>query len=275
MKTKRQKSRLTRRICEGVLYTIRIVLGILSWTGLFVLWDKNQSRLVVIAGFTAFIGVFGVVLLEKIFKIHCSLLVDICIARDLFCAIILGEACQVYRYVTGYDKIRHGLGAFQFSILGYGIFRYFLGKTNKGKYQDALAIVFGVFFGIAIECRWERYEWCRDRWAGVDRQKYVPEDFEYSRLPNGDLDRTKITPEQVLAFYTTREGRQFALRDTMGDIVADTVGGIRAGIARTLAFKFRPSWKGRLIVSKEDFIKEETEKAKDAARTDPSEKSNE
>lgn len=274
MKITRPKSRLLLIIAETVLYSIRELLGILSRNGVCILWDKNQSRLVIIGARTAFLGVFGVILIEKIFKVHCSILVDICIALDLFCAIILGEACQVYRFVKGYDKIRHGMGALQFSILGYGIFRYFLGKTNKGKYQDLFAIIFGVFFGIAIECRWERYEWCRDRWTGVDRQKYVPEDFEYSRLPNGDLDRTKITPEQVLAFYTTREGREFALRDTMGDIVADTLGGILAGLSRRLAFHFKPAWRGRLIISRQDYFLEERER-KTAEKEEKNEKSNE
>ena len=113
-------------------------------------WAWRSFSLVIIGARTAFLGVFGVILIEKIFKVHCSILVDICIALDLFCAIILGEACQVYRFVKGYDKIRHGMGALQFSILGYGIFRYFLGKTNKGKYQDLFAIIFAFLLGLPV-----------------------------------------------------------------------------------------------------------------------------
>ena len=77
MKITRPRSRLLLIIAETVLYSIRALLGILSRNGVCILWDKNQSRLVIIGARTAFLGVFGVILIEKIFKVHCSILVDI------------------------------------------------------------------------------------------------------------------------------------------------------------------------------------------------------
>lgn len=236
---------------QTALYAALLFCGILCITGHAVFWDYNQAKIIIIASCSAFLGVYGPLLVEKIFRIHLSFLVDLIIALDMFGAIVLGESLQVYRQLHGYDKFMHFSGAFQLTIAGYAIFYFFLSSTNKGKYQMVFALLFGFFFGVCCECLWELYEYTFDYFSNVDMQKYRPDEFTDHIDDNGNIillpNENGVDPKAIVEYYSTKAGMEFALHDTMMDIVADALGGVASVIFCSLLFKWKPELQSRLV----------------------------
>lgn len=245
---------------EACAYLLIAILSILSITGQVSYWDQMQSKTILVASVACFLGVFATTIAEKVTRFRFSILVDICIAVDLFLSIIVGECFQGYYKIPAYDKILHFIGTLQIAILGYAIAKYFLRKHSTSKKQLVMALFFAFFFAIAIEALWELYEWGADSLFGTNMQKYIPDQF----LDN--LDENMRIPEslydELIAFYSTKEGYHYAIMDTMGDVVADTLGSLTGVVSMYFVFVKHEELQDRLIYVEGEFssLAEEGEK---------------
>ena len=229
---------LFRRIfypIEALVYFVLMVLAGTTICGATHYWDITQAQTITIATASGIVGIFAPVLVEKLFKIKFSHLIDILIAVDLFAAIILGEALTFYYYFPGMDKIFHFCATAELALGGYVLAKYFLGKTNKGKHHVLFALIFAFFFAIAFQAFWELYEFTFDQIAGTNMQKYIPSEF-YDRI---DADGVlQLSQEEIAAFFSQFGGYHFALEDTMYDIVADCLGALTGCVGCAVLFHF-------------------------------------
>ena len=92
---------------ESTVYFILLVLAITTVAGSTHYWDATQATTIIIAAATGMVGIWCPPLVEKLFKLKFSHLIDIIIAVDLFAAVVLGEACTFYYRFQGMDKFFH------------------------------------------------------------------------------------------------------------------------------------------------------------------------
>lgn len=229
---------------ESTVYFILLVLAITTVAGSTHYWDATQATTIIIAAATGMVGIWCPPLVEKLFKLNFSHLIDIIIAVDLFAAVVLGEACTFYYRFQGMDKFFHFFATAELALGGYVVAKYILAKTNKGTHQVALALVFGFFFAVAFEAAWEVYEFAYDTLAGTNMQKYIPP--EYYELLDEDGNLT-LSMEEIANFYRTFEGYHYALDDTMYDILADVGGGLFGCLSCAVVFHFYPQLQDKII----------------------------
>lgn len=231
-------------IIEEITYFTLLIFAVTTYCGATSYWSHAQSKIVMVASCSAIVGILCVPIVEKILKIKFSIFVDICIAVDLILSIILGEASNVYYRVQNYDKFLHFMGTLQFAVLGYSLSKFFLRETNKGSHQLFFSLMFGFFFAVAIEAMWEVYEFSFDSLCGTNMQKYIPDEFISCVDEKGNYT---CSDEEIAAFYATKEGHQFAVMDTMYDIICDTCGSLTGILICGLIFKFKPSLQDEII----------------------------
>ena len=118
----------------------------------------------------------------------------------LFCAIYLGEVRNFYYIIPHWDTILHAfsgamLGAFGFTLVNI------LNDSERVKVtlSPAFIALFAFCFAVAVGAVWEIYEFSGDELFGLNMQKF--------RLSDG----TELIGHK-------------ALRDTMKDIIIDTIG---------------------------------------------------
>lgn len=229
---------------ESLVYAILFVLGVTSLVGATHYWDPTQSTTILIACGTGIVGIYAPVLIERLFHIKFSHLIDCIIAVDLFASVVLGEALTFYYRFEGMDKVFHFFATAELALGGYVLAKYFLKKTNKGTHQVLLALVFAFFFSVAFQAVWELYEFTYDSIVGTNMQKYIPEEFYQMLDENGVL---QMSDEQIADFFRQFSGYHFALEDTMYDIVADILGGLTGCLSCSVVFHFYPQLQDRII----------------------------
>jgi hypothetical protein len=107
----------------------------------------------------------------------------------IFLAMFLGKVCGFYKRFYYWDKFLHLASGMILACIGYLIFYKFTRKIDRKKLSPLLGVLFSLFFSISMAGVWEIYEFTTDQIFGLDSQKY-------------------------------------SLIDTMGDIIAGTIGGI-------------------------------------------------
>lgn len=234
---------------EELMYIILLVLAITTLAGATHYWDTTQATTIIVACSTGILGIFAPVLIEKLFHIKFSHLIDYIIAVDLFAAVVLGEACTLYYYFEGIDKIFHFFATAELALGGYVIAKHFLAKTNKGTHHVLFALVFAFFFAIAFQAIWELYEFTYDCIAGTNMQKYIPDAFYDLKDENGIL---QVSQEQLAEFFSQFSGYHFPLEDTMFDIVADCLGAFSGCVACGVVFRFYPQLQDRIVYRPEE-----------------------
>ncbi len=260
-----ERLNIPRIIIVGVqelTYVLLLILAITTFCGVTEYWGAQQARTVIIGACCGAVGIWGTTLVEKIFKVKIGLFVDIVILLDLFFSIVLGEACQVFLNVTGYDKILHAIGTAELALVGYVVAKFFLAKTNKGgSHQVVYALIFGFFFALGVQMLWELYEFSFDMIAGTNMQKYLPDQFQdYMDLTGSTWQiSSDITDEELLEFYRYFYGFHYAVEDTMFDVVADVVGATLGITATGLVFHFFPSLQDSLLREKNKVVEKEIE----------------
>lgn len=216
-------SRKVLIISQTFVYGLVFIISILCINGFVSYWDETQTKTILVASTTGLIAIWLTVILEKITDFRFSILVDSCIAADLFLSIIIGECCEGYYRIPYYDRVLHFIGTGQL----------------------ALSLVFGFFFAVAVESMWELYEWAADCLFGTNMQKFVPPEM----LPF--LDENLVFPEsmkdQIYEFYSKRDGYHYAIMDTMWDIVCDVLGAITFTIGNAVLMHQKPRYQDVII----------------------------
>lgn len=103
---------------------------------------------------TSAIGIWLLPVIQRIFKVHFSDLVDILVSIDIFAGVLLDEALTFYYRFPGIDKFYHFCATAQIALAGFLITRHFLLKHKTAK-TIALSLVFAFFFAVAVEAMWE------------------------------------------------------------------------------------------------------------------------
>lgn len=245
------KGRIIFLIGEELILGTVVVLAALNLGGVLDLWISSKASLIMAGCITGMVLPPFLPLVERILKIHFSLVVDVLIFVDLMLSCVLGEACNFYYSVPNWDKFLHFMGTAQLAIAGFAVFKLFLRKTNQGKYQDLFALIFGFFFAIGAEAIWEIYEFVMDVYTGSNMQKYVPESFlEYI----DEAGRWIGDPQVLVEFYSTREGLQYGVNDTMGDIIVDCLGALAGiGIFSALS-RYSPAFADSLVMTRSEYL---------------------
>jgi hypothetical protein len=120
----------------------------------------------------------------------------------LYCGIVLGEVHSFYYRIPQWDTILHTFSGVMLGALGYTLIS-FLNKTDSipMSLSPAFVAIFTFCFAVALGVLWEVYEFSIDSILHTNMQKFTLED-------GGSLSG------------------QAALRDTMKDLIVDSIGAL-------------------------------------------------
>ena len=107
----------------------------------------------------------------------------------IFLAMFLGKVCGFYREFYYWDKFLHLISGMILAYIGYLIFYKLTREIDRKRLNPLLGVLFSLFFSISMAGVWEIHEFATDQLFGLDSQKN-------------------------------------SLIDTMGDIIAGTIGGV-------------------------------------------------
>jgi hypothetical protein len=142
----------------------------------------------------------------------------------LYAAIFLGEVRSFYYRVPHWDLILHGfsglmLGALSFSLIS--LLNY--SESIRSHMSPAFVALFAFTFAVSMGVVWEVYEFAVDGIFGLNMQKHTLESGE------------------------PLVGRA-ALRDTMYDLIVDSIGATIMSIVGYISLKHRKGWISRMLV---------------------------
>lgn len=142
----------------------------------------------------------------------------------LYCAIYLGEVRSFYYAVPHWDTILHTFSGAMLGALGYS-FVDFLNESENVKFNlsPVFVAVFAFCFAVTLGVFWEIYEFSFDGILGLNMQKFA--------LENGTL----------------LMGRS-ALKDTMKDLIVDSLGAFVMSLIGYISLKYKKGWVEKLIL---------------------------
>lgn len=136
----------------------------------------------------------------------------------LYCAIFLGEVRSFYYKFKWWDSFLHGTSSLMLGFFGFMVITI-LNRDAKAlmNLSPFFVSLFAFCFAVSIGALWEIYEFTFDGLLGFNMQKFM--------LANGKM----------------LEGHD-ALRDTMKDIITDSLGALTATIIGYIGLKKNKTW---------------------------------
>ncbi len=136
----------------------------------------------------------------------------------LYCAIFLGEVRSFYYKFKWWDSFLHGTSSLMLGFFGFMVITI-LNRDAKAlmNLSPFFVSLFAFCFAVSIGALWEIYEFTFDGLLGFNMQKFM------------------------LADGTMLEGHK-ALRDTMKDIITDSLGALTATIIGYIGLKKNKTW---------------------------------
>ncbi len=234
----RKKKNLTKIISNVVLASFVIPLGFIIYkiiaapvsNDLHVanLKVKSDYVLMFIQCLLGIVALFIPSIISKKKKIMIPNTMYIVYVIFLYAAIFLGEVRDFYYRVPHWDTILHtfsgaGIGALGFSVVSL------LNKNENIKFNLSPFFVslFAFCFAVMVGVFWEIYEFSFDGFLGLNMQKFA--------LENGNL----------------LVGRM-ALKDTMKDLIVDTLGAFFMCFIGYVSLKYKKGWIDKLIIKTSD-----------------------
>lgn len=139
-------------------------------------------------------------LLAKRFKFEIPVVLYALFSIFLYCAIFLGEVRSFYYVIPYWDSILHCFSSLMLGFFGFMVITIINRNENTLFNLSPFFVAFFAFcFAVTIGSLWEIYEFTFDGLLGLNMQKFM------------------------LADGTMLVGRE-ALRDTMKDIIVDSIG---------------------------------------------------
>ena len=236
----------------------RIFIGItliLSVLGMFLVKDDSQrSRF----GFNAVQSLLFLVclmvpkFLEKRGKVNFSNVLLVIYLIVCICHFVLGEIFNFYVHVKGWDSILHTFTGATLAIVSFSIINLLNENDHiKGlKLSPLFVALFAVCFAVTIGVLWEVVEYFADALTGSNMQRYM-------NSASGEV------------FI----GRH-ALKDTMKDLMLDTIGASVFAIIGYFALKHEKNVFSKLSISKKEEVKEETSQIENQVEHNISEEEN-
>lgn len=136
----------------------------------------------------------------------------------LYCSIFLGEVADFYYNVPYWDSFLHWSSSLMLGFFGFMVITILNRDENTVMHLSPLFVcIFAFCFAVTVGALWEIYEFSFDGLLGLNMQK-----------------------------FKTVDGEEFvgraALRDTMKDIITDSVGALIAVIIGYFGLKKNPKW---------------------------------
>ena len=142
----------------------------------------------------------------------------------LYCAIFLGEVRSFYYNVPHWDTILHICSGAMLGALGFSMISVFNNTERIPLNLSPLFVaVFAFCFAIALGALWEIYEFAADILLGTNMQKFALDDGT-----------------QLIG--------QNALRDTMKDIIVDTLGAAVTSVIGYISVKYEKGWIEKMTI---------------------------
>lgn len=191
----------------NLFYNIgRILVGItfiLSVLGMFLVKDDSQRSRFAFNAIQSLLFLVCLMVprfLEKKAKVRFSNVLLIIYLVVCVSHFVLGEICQFYVKVKIWDSILHTFNGATLAILSFSIINV-LNENAKGvQLSPAFVAIFAVCFAVTIGVLWEVVEYFANQFTGSNMQRYM----------------NSVTLEPFV-------GRA-ALKDTMKDLMLDTIG---------------------------------------------------
>ena len=183
------------------------------------------------------LGIFAMLLpgmLTKKFKLEISGKIYYLYVFFLYAAIFLGEVREYYYKIPYWDIILHAFSSVMVGFLGFSLIDILNHNNNRVTLSPFFVAYFAFCFAVQVGVIWEIYEFSADGLFGTDMQKY------------------KLQGNMLLT------GRE-ALRDTMEDLIVDTIGAFFASSIGYISLKYKKGWINDLHIklkrNKEEMIK--------------------
>ena len=234
------KTEIKKKRGINLFYNInRILIGLIlisSVVGMFFVDDdSNRSRFAFVAVQSLLFLLCSFVphFLEKKAKLNFSNILLIIYLVVCICHFVLGEIFDFYVYAKGWDSILHTFTGATLAIVSFSVINI-LNENVKGvKLSPLFVAIFAVCFAVTIGVLWEVVEYFADEITGSNMQRYM----------------NSATKEQFI-------GRA-ALKDTMKDLMLDTIGATIFAIIGYFALKHEKNAFEIFTISKKENKKEE------------------
>lgn len=229
------KSRKTERFWETFLFltVLLTLLGSLVWVAVTMARapvETSEAHVRVKSDYVlmllqCLVGVLAMglpALLRKKWGLHIPSRMMILYVVFLYASIYLGEVRNFYYRIPHWDNILHGFSGLMLGALSFSVIRL-LNKSERVPLtlSPAFVAVFTFCFAVTVGVVWEVYEFAADGLLGTNMQKFGPWDGA--------------------AF----EGRA-ALRDTMIDLIVDSLGALVMALIGYVSLKFQKGWVEKL-----------------------------
>lgn len=187
-------------LSERITLTITFLLrAALVIAALLAIHGQNWSALFAAA------GAFGLTYVPRVLassiQVRLPLQFEAIITVFVYLSIFLGEVADYYHRFWWWDTVLHAGSAFAFGFAGFLIL-FLLQSRKKLQASPLLVSIFAFSFGLAIGALWEIFEYAMDTLFGLNMQKS-------------------------------------GLKDTMGDLIVDTIGAGVASFIGYLNLRFR------------------------------------
>lgn len=193
-------------------------------------YDKLKSDyvLMLLQCILGLIVMFLPSVLERRMKIQVPNMMYIMFLIFLYGAIYLGEVQSFYYKIQNWDMILHTFSGLMLGALGFSVVNL-LNRTEKVPVHlsPLLVAVFAFCFAVTLGVIWEVYEYTFDGVLHLNMQKFA--------VQNG----------------APLIGRE-ALKDTMGDLIVDTLGALVMAVIGYVSLKFHKGWVEKMLVRRGD-----------------------
>lgn len=173
------------------------------------------------------LGVFAVVLpdiLEKKIKLVIPSKMIIMYALFLYAAIYLGEVRNFYYNIPHWDTVLHTFSGGMLGTLGFSVI-VLLNKADKVpiNLSPLFIALFTFCFAVTLGVIWEIYEFTFDGLLGLNMQKFAIKDGI-----------------QLIGHA--------ALRDTMKDLIVDTIGALVISCIGYVSLRYKKGWVEKILL---------------------------
>ena len=188
----------------------------------FHMMDNDNASIILVQSVGALIATFSFPIIEKIFGLKILFPIRFFVMLFVFLGVFLGETCGFYYKYSFWDNILHTTSGLGIAMLGFVIINYVL-RHHDFPYKITIISAVAVLISLSIGMLWEIYEFSFDHILGLNMQKLIP---EVNGIFNGGNTHLPLlgSDKELADFFRQPAGYQYALNDTMNDLIDCVLG---------------------------------------------------